>query len=123
MPSSFELAGVVTSSQKALVRGWWKKVTATYPKAESFKDMKVPRIGKGILGILGASNERTAFISTIEKGVFGIALSQSLDYAHSGISYIDDNTGSECYGIVPTIVAKCGSYLKEEGNQHKLLGR
>ncbi|ORZ10396.1 Rho GTPase activation protein [Absidia repens] len=94
MSSSFEIPGVLTHSQKALVRGWWKKVTAAHPKAENFKDMKVP---------------------SVDKGVFGIPLAQSLEYAHSSISYIDDHTGSQCYGLVPTIVAKCGSFLKEEG--------
>ncbi|KAI8093264.1 Rho GTPase activation protein [Halteromyces radiatus] len=92
--SSFEIPGVLTRSQKALVRGWWKKVTAAHPKAENFKDMKVP---------------------SVDKGVFGIPLTQSLEYAYSSISYIDDHTGSQCYGIIPTIVAKCGSFLKEEG--------
>ncbi|CAO3590389.1 unnamed protein product [Absidia cylindrospora] len=94
MSSSFEIPGVLTHSQKALVRGWWKKVTAAHPKAQNFKEMKVP---------------------SVDKGVFGIPLTQLLEYAHSSISYIDDHTGSQCYGLVPTIVAKCGSFLKEEG--------
>ncbi|CAO3596743.1 unnamed protein product [Absidia cylindrospora] len=94
MYSSFEIPGVLTRSQKALVRGWWKKVTAAHPKAQNFKEMKVP---------------------SVDKGVFGIPLAQLLEYAHSSISYIDDHSGSQCYGVVPTIVAKCGSFLKEEG--------
>ncbi|SAL99719.1 hypothetical protein [Absidia glauca] len=94
MSSPFEIPGVLTRSQKALVRSWWKKVTAAHPKAQNFKEMKVP---------------------SVERGVFGIPLEESLDYAHSTISYIDDYTGSQCYGVVPTIVAKCGSFLKEEG--------
>ncbi|KAI8338130.1 Rho GTPase activation protein [Chlamydoabsidia padenii] len=94
MSSPFEIPGVLTRSQKALVRGWWKKVTAAHPKAQNFKEMKVP---------------------SVDRGVFGIPLEQSLEYAHSSISYIDDYTGSQCYGVVPTIVAKCGSFLKEEG--------
>jgi hypothetical protein len=44
--SSFEMLGVFTPSQKALVRGWWKKVTAAHPKARHFKEMKVPTVGK-----------------------------------------------------------------------------
>jgi hypothetical protein len=43
--SSFEMLGVFTPGQKALVRGWWKKVTAAHPKARNFKDMKVPIVG------------------------------------------------------------------------------
>lgn len=56
-----------------------------------------------------------------ERGVFGIPLEESLDYAHSTISYIDDYTGSQCYGVVPTIVAKCGSFLKEEGKKRHII--
>lgn len=28
---------------------------------------------------------------------------------------MDDETNEQCFGVIPTIVAKCGSYLKEEG--------
>lgn len=50
----------------------------------------------------------------IEKGVFGILLVDSIKYAHSSISYIDDVTETQCFGVIPTIIAKCGSFLKEE---------
>jgi hypothetical protein len=46
MSSPFEIPGVLTRSQKALVRSWWKKVTAAHPKAQNFKEMKVPSVGK-----------------------------------------------------------------------------
>lgn len=91
--SSFELLGVFTPAQKAFVRGWWKRVTVAHPKARNFQEMKVP---------------------TVDKGVFGIPLVESIKYAHSNISYIDDETKSQCFGYIPTIVAKCGSFLKEE---------
>ena len=52
---------------------------------------------------------------TKEKGVFGIALSESIKYAQSSISYIDDRTGKQCFGVIPTVIAKCGSFLKDEG--------
>ncbi|KAL7309697.1 GTPase activating protein (GAP) for Rho1p [Mucor circinelloides] len=91
--SSFEMLGVFTPNQKALVRGWWKKVTAAHPSARNFKEMKVP---------------------IVEKGVFGILLVDSIKYAHSSISYIDDVTETQCFGVIPTIIAKCGSFLKEE---------
>lgn len=52
-----------------------------------------------------------------EKRVFGAPLSESIMYAHSSISYIDSNTERRCYGVIPTIIAKCGSFLKEEGTR------
>ncbi|KAG0176829.1 hypothetical protein DFQ28_006809 [Apophysomyces sp. BC1034] len=92
--STFEIPGVLSSPQKALVRAWWKKVTAANPKADDFKVMKLP---------------------VVDGGVFGLPLSESLRYAHSSISYIDDRTGIQCFGVIPIVVAKCGSFLKEEG--------
>lgn len=50
-----------------------------------------------------------------EHGVFGVALPQSIRYARANISYIDDESGKRLTGYIPIIVAKCGSYLKEEG--------
>lgn len=44
--SSLEMLGVLTSNQKAVVRGWWKKVTAAHPKARNFKEMEMPIVGK-----------------------------------------------------------------------------
>ncbi|KAI9301892.1 Rho GTPase activation protein, partial [Cunninghamella echinulata] len=92
--SSFEIPGVLTPSQKTLIRSWWKKVTIANPKAQNFKDMKVV---------------------SVENGVFGIPLITSVKYAGSTISYIDGHTGVQCFGVIPTIIAKCGSFLKEEG--------
>ncbi|OBZ88445.1 Rho-GTPase-activating protein 5 [Choanephora cucurbitarum] len=91
--STFEMLGVFTPSQKALIRNWWKKVTAAHPSARKFKDMKVP---------------------IVDRGVFGIPLVESIHYAGSNISYIDDTTGTQCFGVIPTIIAKCGAFLKEE---------
>ncbi|KAF7724428.1 hypothetical protein EC973_001092 [Apophysomyces ossiformis] len=92
--STFEIPGMLSSPQKALVRAWWKKVTAANPKADDFKVMKLP---------------------VVDGGVFGLPLSESLRYAHSTISYIDDRTGTQCFGVIPIVIAKCGSFLKEEG--------
>lgn len=50
-----------------------------------------------------------------EKGVFGIALKESLKYAYACISYVDDATKTFHYGAVPIVVAKCGSFVKNEG--------
>lgn len=49
--------------------------------------------------------------------MFGISLVDSIQYARSSISYIDDLSGIQCFGCIPTIIAKCGSFLKEEGLQ------
>lgn len=51
----------------------------------------------------------------VGKGVFGVPLAESIQYAHATISYIDDRTGKQCFGRIPIVVAKCGSFLKEEG--------
>lgn len=91
--SDVVIPGVFTASQREALRTWWKKVTATYPKASSFKTMQVPVVG---------------------KGVFGVPLAESIQYAHATISYIDDRTSKQCFGRIPIVVAKCGSFLKEE---------
>ncbi|KAI8387302.1 Rho GTPase activation protein [Blakeslea trispora] len=48
-----------------------------------------------------------------ERAVFGVALTESLYYAHSSITY-NDTTGATCNGILPIIVAKCGALLKDK---------
>ncbi|ORX57042.1 Rho GTPase activation protein [Hesseltinella vesiculosa] len=92
--ATYEVPEGETPSHKALIRSWWKKVSAAHPKAHLFKEMKVP---------------------VVEHGVFGIPLEKSITYASSNISYIDDHTGEQRFGLIPTIIAKCGSFLKEEG--------
>lgn len=47
--------------------------------------------------------------------MFGIPLTESLGYARSRISYIDEVTGNTCNGFIPVIIAKCGAFLKDEG--------
>ncbi|KAI8578349.1 hypothetical protein K450DRAFT_272959 [Umbelopsis ramanniana AG] len=92
--ANYDRPGIVSESQKNVILAWWKKVTAANPKAENFQRLRVP---------------------VVEKGVFGIPLVESIKYAYSTISYMDDETHEQCYGVIPTIVAKCGSFLKEEG--------
>ncbi|KAF7724350.1 hypothetical protein EC973_001138 [Apophysomyces ossiformis] len=91
--SSFDIPGVLSPRHKALIRSWWKRVTMANPRVNNFKEMK---------------------IAVAEKGVFGIPLTESVQYAYSSISYVDDLTGTEQFGVIPTIIAKCGSFLKEE---------
>lgn len=44
--ANYNRPGVVTDHQKNAVLAWWKKVTAANPKAENFKRLQVPVVGK-----------------------------------------------------------------------------
>ncbi|KAJ8659590.1 hypothetical protein O0I10_004568 [Lichtheimia ornata] len=92
--SSFDVPGVLSPTQKTLIRAWWKKV-ASNPKPNNASD-----------NTTDSSNGHR---------VFGIPLTESIRYAHSSISYVDASSGMSCYGIIPTVVAKCGAFLKEQG--------
>ena len=48
-------------------------------------------------------------------GVFGVPLYESIKYAKVAISLTNDNGKSSINGYVPTVVAKCGVFLKENG--------
>ncbi|KAI9310676.1 Rho GTPase activation protein [Dichotomocladium elegans] len=50
-----------------------------------------------------------------DQRVFGAPLTESIGYARSSVSYIDPATDYRCYVFIPTIVAKCGAFLKERG--------
>ncbi|CAO3600889.1 unnamed protein product [Absidia cylindrospora] len=64
----------------------------------------------------GSKHETRCKLSTAaDKSVFGLPLLQSIQYAYSTITYHDNVTNTPCMAIIPTIIAKCGSYLKEEG--------
>ncbi|KAH8549640.1 Rho GTPase activation protein [Umbelopsis sp. PMI_123] len=66
-------------------RSWWRKVTtANNPQ-------QVPQ----------------------QRLVFGVPLTESIQYAHAAIAYVDCNV--QYVGFVPCIVAKCGSFLKDRG--------
>ncbi|KAG1125038.1 hypothetical protein G6F42_009073 [Rhizopus arrhizus] len=47
-----------------------------------------------------------------QTGVFDVPLIESIRYAYTKISF--NNQQKECYGLVPIVIAKCGSYLKQE---------
>ncbi|KAG5519675.1 hypothetical protein PMAC_001831 [Pneumocystis sp. 'macacae'] len=53
------------------------------------------------------------FVAEKTKGIFGVPLQISLQYANVAISFIDDNGNPNVYGYVPIVVAKCGAFLKE----------
>ncbi|CAO3634862.1 unnamed protein product [Cunninghamella blakesleeana] len=44
--------------------------------------------------------------------IFGVPLEESISYAHAAIAYADDNV--QYMGHIPLLIAKCGSFLKEE---------
>lgn len=153
--SDVVIPGVFTASQREALRTWWKKVTATYPKASSFKTMEVPVVGMSLFYLFSIHTYESIYLfyaytythihilslslslfkhmisshrmanhvlqSTLSlynhvgKGVFGVPLAESIQYAHATISYIDDRTSKQCFGRIPIVVAKCGSFLKEEG--------
>jgi len=48
-------------------------------------------------------------------GVFGVAVITSIPYANTAISLFSEAGESYIWGYIPTIVAKCGVYLKGEG--------
>ena len=50
-------------------------------------------------------------------GIFGVSLDQSIKYANVAISLLNEQGESYIYGYVPVVVAKCGVYLKERGQQ------
>ncbi|EIE88457.1 hypothetical protein G6F46_007272 [Rhizopus delemar] len=49
----------------------------------------------------------------VEDHVFGIPLENSLQNAKATIGYVDNNI--QYIGFIPIIVAKCGSFLKDQG--------
>ena len=49
------------------------------------------------------------------QGIFGVPLHQSIRYANVAISLFNDEGQSYIYGYVPIVVAKCGVFLKEKG--------
>ncbi|CAO3635970.1 unnamed protein product [Cunninghamella echinulata] len=78
-------------TQKKLVKAWWKKVTTNQ------------------------FNKTDTKLTFPVKGVFGIPLLHSIQYAYTTITFIDEETNSPCVAVIPTVIAKCGSYLKEHG--------
>ncbi|KAI9471926.1 MAG: Rho GTPase activation protein [Benjaminiella poitrasii] len=90
--TTVDLSNDVTS-QKEGTKTWWKKAGFNNSNA-----LQIPKV-----------------IANSKRKVFGVPLLDSLYYAHSRISYFDERTGKVCNGFIPTVIAKCGVYLKEEG--------
>lgn len=51
------------------------------------------------------------------RGIFGVALQESIQYANVAISLYNDHGQPFIYGYIPIVVAKCGLYLKEEATE------
>ncbi|ORY73666.1 Rho GTPase activation protein [Protomyces lactucae-debilis] len=51
------------------------------------------------------------------KGIFGVPLHQSIQYANVAISLYNDQGQPFIYGHIPVVVAKCGLFLKEHATE------
>ncbi|KAI8973519.1 Rho GTPase activation protein [Mycotypha africana] len=74
------------------IRSWWKKVTHN-----------------------SANNKQVSSQKQVyaEDQVFGVPLEDSLKCARAAIAYVDNDV--QYVGFIPVIVAKCGSFLKDQG--------
>ncbi|KAI9282232.1 Rho GTPase activation protein [Sporodiniella umbellata] len=82
------------------IKSWWKRFT-------HMNRNSAPKEGN----TLAATAAATAIEE--EDHIFGIPLENSLQNAKATIGYADDNV--YYVGFVPVIVAKCGSFLKDQG--------
>ncbi|KAI8087265.1 Rho GTPase activation protein [Thamnidium elegans] len=76
----------VDSNKDTLIKSWWKKVT---------------------------NNPISKPVSQKQDQIFGVPLQDSLRCARAAIAYVDNDV--QYCGFIPVIVAKCGSYLKDQG--------
>ncbi|CAG8452150.1 16213_t:CDS:10, partial [Dentiscutata heterogama] len=53
------------------------------------------------------------------RGIFGVDLAEGIEYARVPICMAGPDGKQYIYGYIPTIVAKCGMYLKEQGFGNK----
>ncbi|CAG8624757.1 825_t:CDS:2, partial [Gigaspora rosea] len=75
---------------KANLKAWWKQFAARNAKREG------ERKGKG------------------SRGIFGVDLAEGIEYARVPICMAGPDGKQYIYGYIPTIVAKCGMFLKEQ---------
>jgi hypothetical protein len=57
-------------------------------------------------------------LGTGPSQIFGIALATSIQHSSTAISLKDDDGNHHIYGYVPTIIAECGTFLKDKGKLH-----
>ncbi|CAO3624329.1 unnamed protein product [Mucor hiemalis] len=77
----------VESNKDTSIKSWWKKVTHN-------------------------SNNKPVSLKQDDQ-IFGVPLQDSLKCASAAIAYVDNDV--QYVGLIPLIVAKCGSYLKGQG--------
>lgn len=53
-----------------------------------------------------------------KKDIFGVPLNESLQIANTSIAYADKNVHT-VIGSIPIVVAKCGAFLKDQGNRRE----
>ncbi|KAI7901869.1 Rho GTPase activation protein [Cokeromyces recurvatus] len=76
------------SSKDTPIKSWWRKVTHN-------------------------SNNKPTSSQKQEDQIFGVPLQDSLRCARAAIAYVDNDI--QYVGFIPVIVAKCGSFLKDQG--------
>lgn len=106
--STADASLTITASQKTQIKAWWKKAKINNP---NFQELQMSAVGNIKLSEI----DNIIQLNNIDRGVFGISLLESVQYAHSRISYIHDKTGDICNGYIPIIIAKCGAFLKDQG--------
>ncbi|KAI7888286.1 Rho GTPase activation protein [Mucor mucedo] len=77
----------VESNKDTPIKSWWKKVTNN-------------------------TNSKPVYQKQ-EDQIFGVPLLNSLKCARAVIAYVDNDV--QYFGFIPVIVAKCGSFLKDQG--------
>lgn len=81
------------------IKSWLKKVVSTHKK-----NTKSPGTKR--------NNKKMSMVNNIFIDVFNVPLYESLQIANTHIAYEDRNT---IIGSIPIVVAKCGSFLKDQG--------
>jgi hypothetical protein len=85
------------------IKSWWKKFT-------HLSKQVIPKEGKHTLLLFYIDYLCTL---VVEDHIFGVPLEESVQNAKATIGYADN--GVQYIGFIPVIVAKCGSFLKDQG--------
>jgi len=89
--------------------GWWKQL-----KRNERKPQAPP--GTYQFTYLGKIEAATNLGKVTVIGVFGIPLHVSIQYANTAVANLNAAGQRHIMGYIPIVVAKTGSFLKEEGN-------
>ena len=103
-----------TAENPQALKGWWAKFK---------KDKRKPVPAGKPQHHESPSSDAHSKTAEVEAppGIFGVPLKDSIQYANVAISLMDDQGKSFIYGYVPIVVAKCGVFLKEKGEQARAL--